>query len=338
MKHNYLIVAICVITISNAAAAAAADTTNTSISSFFLDLNQMDRYGKTYRIKRLEQICKDKEKHNLVLIKVFNSNGSINNDALDQIQPYYKCFNKIFFSVESKKWNNNYKNWKDTKYYNGIMNKDFINDNIKYSLLNAQKIINKYPDMNLNWYIDYEANLNYFKSEKIRDSYEYYLKNLSNSLYKIRSTDILWSPAFWTPNNELSNNEKIKLTQNLNYLFKNIPKITWIHFQDFLGQSTFVNCERDFCQTNTFSNHNFKNQEEACLNTKENYQILKNAIEGTNIQSLKVNMELFVSVNKKKNIYLPIGNKLLMERKSCYSKNNIPIGISFELMYMPNKI
>ncbi|WP_433847448.1 hypothetical protein [Acinetobacter proteolyticus] len=310
---------------------------NADISSFFLDIEQMDRYGKDYRISKLDEICQSKEEHNLVVIKAVNNKGDLNNKYLDQIQPYYKCFNKVFFSVDSKKWERKSSNWEDTKYYNGIMNKKFAQDNIDYALQNAKKIINKYPNMKFNWYIHYEANLNFFKSDKIKESYKFYLKNLSDSLYILKPADILWSPAFWTPYSKLKNNEKLKLTQNLNDLFKNTPRITWLHFQDFLGQTTYTNCENNSCQIKTTSNQSFKNPEEACLNTKENYLLLRNATKNTNIKNLKVNMELFTSIKSKSNSYIPTESELITERESCYSENNIPIGISFELLYMNPK-
>ena len=187
--------------------------THAEVSSFFLDIKQMDRYGYQTRKNSLDSICQSKEEHNLVILNAI-SNGHLNNNLLDEVQPYYKCFQNIFFSVNSKKWKRHSKDWKDSKYYNGIMNRDFSNKNISYALNNAKKIKNKYPKMKFGWYIHYEANLNYLINTKVKNSYKYYLKNVSNSLYEVKATDILWSPAFWTPNSKIS--DKKKLTDNLN--------------------------------------------------------------------------------------------------------------------------
>ncbi|MCH7379973.1 MULTISPECIES: hypothetical protein [Acinetobacter] len=303
------------------------------ISSFFLDIQQMDRYGEKYRVDILKDICESKEEHDLVIINVINSNGSLNDLYLNKIQPYYKCFNKVFFSVNSKKWEKKNNDWKDSKYYNGIMDKNFSQQNINYALKNANSILKKYPNMNFSWYIHYEANLNYFTNDSIKDAYKNYLKTLSDSLYKIKSADILWSPAFWTPYSTLKEKDKIKLEINLNDLFKSTPKITWIHFQDFLGQTSYTTCDTPTCLRPAIINRNFNSESDECLNTKGNYSILQQAIKGTNIKNLKVNMELFTQNKNSSTSFIPAPQSTISEREKCYLQNNIPIGISFEMLY-----
>ncbi|EOR03422.1 hypothetical protein MMP65_10955 [Acinetobacter sp. ANC 3926] len=309
---------------------------NAEISSFFLDVKQMDRYGEKNRLDTLNNICQNKGNHNLVIINEFNSDGTLNEKLLNQVQPYYKCFDNIFFSVDSKKWNRNSNDWKDTKYYNAIIDQNFVNDNIKYALKNAQNIKKKYPNLDFNWYISYEANLNYFADDRIKDGYKYYLKNLSESLYKTKKTQILWSPAFWMPYNKLSDNQKNKLTNNLNDLFKNTPKITWLHFQDFLGQTSSISCTASSCLNSSIKNRNFSSESDECSNTKGNYSILRNSIKNTNIKDLKVNMELFMLNKNSNNSYVPTPKEIINERAQCYLDNNIPIGISFEMLYWKN--
>ncbi|MCH7340610.1 hypothetical protein [Acinetobacter higginsii] len=307
---------------------------NADISSFFLDIEQMDRYGENYRENILKEICQSKNEHNLVIIKAVNNNGELNDKLLDQVAPYYKCFNKVFFSVDSKKWKRSSADWKDTKYYNGIMDKTFVQENIDYALENANLIKRIYPKMNLNWYIHYESNLNYLKNDSVKDGYEYYLRTLSDSLYKIKSGDILWSPAFWTPYNKLTEKDKSKLEKNLNNLFKETPKLTWVNFQDVLGQTSYTTCNTFTCnQINTISNKNFKTQDNACMNTKGNYQLMQQAIKNTNIKNMKVTMELYTTRNDTKVSFLPAPKKTIIDREKCYNDNNIPIGISFELLY-----
>lgn len=309
---------------------------NADISSFFLDVKQMDRYGEKVRTETLNNICKNKGGHNLVIINQFNKNGELNEKLLDQVQPFYKCFDNIFFSIDSKKWDRKSRDWKDTKYYNAVLDKNFLDENIRSSLVNAENIKNKYPNLNFNWYISYEANLNYFTDDRIKDGYKYYLKNLSESLYRIKKANILWSPAFWMPYNKVSIKQKNKLTDNLNDLFKNTPKITWLHFQDFLGQTSSISCMGSSCLSSSIHNRNFSTESDECTNTKGNYLILKNAIKDTNIKDLKVNMELFMINKNTQNSYVPTPKKIINERAQCYLKNNIPIGISFEMLYWKN--
>ncbi|MFW1808252.1 hypothetical protein ACG9Z8_09825 [Acinetobacter ursingii] len=309
---------------------------NADISSFFLDIQQMDRYGVQQRINTLNKICKDKEEHTLVILHALDKNLNLNNKQLDQVQPYYSCFNKIFFSVESKKWIGHQGDWKDSKYYNGIQDKFFIKENIEYSLKNANKIIKKYPNLAFGWYIHYEANLNYLVNDNIKDSYENYLKSLSESLYEIKKTNILWSPTFWTPYNNIP--DKNKLVSNLHDLFKNTPRINWIHFQDFLGQSSYTTCNTLTCdQKNHIFNKNFSNQEEACKNTVNYYLLLKAATKNTQIKNIKVNMDLYITREEKKHTYLPAPKNIILNRVKCYQANNLPIGVSSEMLYWNNE-
>lgn len=275
----------------------------------------------------------------LVLQNVADAQGNLYAAQLDTISSYFKCFSNIFVGTTEPLWDG-----PGSPYVEGIVDPNFRWSQIYLSRAIADKFIARYPDLYFNWYITYEANLNFFVGDDVRtdtkvgtpitgnsvkEAYKAYLAQLSGDLYAKKPRAVLWSPTFWKPFLDMSAEERANLQVAIQDTIAASNRVNWLHFQDFMGQQSFVRCE------STASCYPRVIYKIGCDNTKNYYSLLSDATANTQIVSLRVNMEMFITQYLPNDTYglMPADKYELFEREACYSRNNLPIGASWEIRW-----
>jgi hypothetical protein len=276
----------------------------------------------------------------LILTEVADEQGNLYTSVLDLIiQRYSQCFSNIFIGTTTAKWTG-----PGSVYSEGMVNADYRWKNIYLSRTIADNLLARYPNLYFNWYISYEANLNYFIGDDVRvdravgtpisgytvkEAYKAFLYQLSSDLYAKRPRAVLWSPSFWTAFNELSITQQSQLQLAVRDVMLFATRVNWVHFQDFMGQSAIVQCrDANYC----FPRIVYKS---TCENTVKYFNLLKAASTNTSVVSLRTNLEMFVTQRfpSGSDGFVPADRNELNEREACYARNNVPIGASWEIRY-----
>jgi hypothetical protein len=251
--------------------------------------------------------------YDLVLSEVADDSGNLFDAQLDLVDDYFSCFNNIFFGTVALPWSG-----AGSPYVEGMKDEAFRWANINMSAAVADKIIARYPNVTINWYVSYEANLSAFASDAtLTADYAAFLGELSNELYAKRPGAVLWSPAFWS---HPASENLTALRTELSTVFPVAPHLTWLHFQDFVGQSAH------YTPPDTY-HYDF-----TCQDALQHYDVLKAA--APNLASLAVNMELFVSGDSNAPTALYSGQQSEQQaREQCYAAAGVPIGASWEIRW-----
>ena len=257
--------------------------------------------------------------HNLVLSEIADSQGALHTDALDVIEDYYGCFDNIFVGTHNLAHAD--------PYVSGMKDVTFRWDNINLSAQVASayeaRFVQLTPAATYHWYISYEANLNYLASDPaLKNAYAAYLLELSNQLNAIRSGAVLWSPAFWTPYASVPSYSALQ--NAINDVLTTAPGISWLHFQDFVGQASSYNC------TTTNTTYGFTASDGI------GYYGLLSAANPGSVTSLRVNMEHFIFGDEPTCgpwYMLPGEGAELATREAAYETAGVPIGASWEIRW-----
>lgn len=257
--------------------------------------------------------------YNLVLSEIAETSGTLATAALDIIEDYYGCFDNVFVGTVNLPHAD--------PYVSGMKDASFRWDNINLSVAVANayqtRFSQKFPGQDFHWYVSYEANLNYLASDTaLKNAYAAFLLELSNQLNVIRPGAVLWSPAFWTPFASVPN--PTALRNALSDVFTTAPGITWLHFQDFVGQAARKNC-------NTGNvTYGFTAADGI------GYFGLVNQANPGSLASVRVNMEHFIlgDVTTCGTWYMePSEPAELAAREAAYETANVPIGASWEIRW-----
>ncbi|MEJ2763170.1 hypothetical protein VV869_04225 [Photobacterium sp. MCCC 1A19761] len=328
-KGNYILILLCLLSFK-----AMSEP-----KSLFVQVSSVYVGTESWKTKAwFEKVCSEHKNigsndyiYNLVLQQTGDHEGNLYNAQLDIIDDYFYCFDNIFMGTTTESGADDY--------VKGITSEKYRWNHIKLSNTIADKILAKYPGLWFNWYISHEANLNHFISGRtgysnisgyeVKEAYLAYIKQLSEDLNKKTERAILWSPTFWNSFDELSCEEKDMLKMHLSDFFSKADKITWLHFQDFIGQASLASCQGVFqCEapSRVIYPIDYKN-------TVSYYNLLKEATMNTNVQSLRVNMEMFVTSSEVRNEFFPGQFNEIREREKRYKENGIPIGASWEIRW-----
>jgi len=256
---------------------------------------------------------------NLVLSEIADTQGNLITDALDIIEDYYGCFDNIFVGTRNLDHAD--------PYVSGMKDATFRWDNINLSVLVANAYEARFnqltPAAAYHWYISYEANLNYLASDTtLKNAYAAYLLELSNQLNAIRSGAVLWSPAFWTPYGSVPSYPALQGA--IQDVLTTAPGITWLHFQDFVGQAARYNC------STTSTSYGFTAADGI------GYHGLVSAANPGTVASLRVNMEHFIlgDVATCGSWYIVAGDSAEhAAREASYEAAGVPIGASWEIRW-----
>ena len=114
----------------------------------------------------------------------------------------------------------------------------------------ANKFIKYYHSKNLtipiHWYINYEADLNYFTDDdgiEITDKYTWYLMQVIEDMTQIslnnglNQPQFLWSPYFGRRIRDLNGPTIDKLTARIRSILQNVPKLGWLISKTASGQT-----------------------------------------------------------------------------------------------------
>ncbi len=256
---------------------------------------------------------------NLVLSEIADTQGNLMTDALDIIEDYYGCFDNIFVGTRNLDHSD--------PYVTGMKDSTFRWDNINLSVLVANAYEARFnqltPAAGYHWYISYEANLNYLASDvTLKNAYAAYLLELSTQLNAIRSGAVLWSPAFWTPYNSVPSHAALQ--NAISDVLTTAPGITWLHFQDFVGQAASYNC------TTTTTSYGF-----GAADAIGYYGLVSAANPGT-VASVRINMEHFIlgDIATCGSWYIVAGDPTEhAAREAAYEAAGAPIGASWEIRW-----
>jgi MYXO-CTERM domain-containing protein len=257
--------------------------------------------------------------HNLVLSEIADTQGNLMTDALDIIEDYYGCFDNIFVGTRNLDHAD--------PYVTGMKDSTFRWDNINLSVLVANAYEARFnqlaPASGFHWYISYEANLNYLASDvTLKNAYAAYLLELSNQLNAIRPGEVLWSPAFWTPYSSVPSSAALQ--NAIHDVLTTAPGITWLHFQDFVGQAASYNCNT------TITSYGF-----GASDAIGYYGLVSAANPGT-VASVRINMEHFIlgDVSTCGAWYIVAGDPTEhTAREAAYEAAGAPMGASWEIRW-----
>ena len=189
-------------------------------------------------------LCRTGSRGDLVLQDVARADGVLLTDYLDIVEPYLPggtrpCFARVFVGTVDLAWEAS-----GSKYVEGIGDQRFIDRYMGLSSATAQAFSTRYPRIQLDWYLTYEANLNDLYYPDVESAYATMLKREIQTLSAIRSDrSFMWSPAFWYPYSIYSQNTAgmAQLSANLTALFRDVAKtghLPILNLQDFIGGSS----------------------------------------------------------------------------------------------------
>jgi hypothetical protein len=277
--------------------------------------------------------------HDLVLSDTGDVNGDLYTVQLDLVDDYFHCFDNVFMGTVDLPWAG--ESTGQSRYIHGIMDGGYRWNNILLSRKIADALVARYPAQPFHWYVTLEANLNYFTGSdlggsgysgtQIREAYKAYIQQLSEDLYQKRAGAVLWSPAFWSPYAALDSSTRTALAGSISNLLQATPRLTWLHFQDFVGQGSDVRCTG----TNVCSPWQKPAYTFTCVDAVAYYGLLATTIP-TTVASLAVNQEMFLfgaDNNGAFKAMFPADPVELDARQQCYAQNAVPIGTSWEIRW-----
>lgn len=277
--------------------------------------------------------------YDLVLSDTGNADGQLYTAQLDLVDDYFHCFNNIFMGTVDLAWAGEGLN--HSRYLQGIMDSGYRWENIIVSRTIADALIARYPNLAFHWYVTLESNLNYFvgtniggsgySGYQVKEAYKAYLLQLSNDLWAKRHGAILWSPTFWTPYGTLDAPTRANLGTAIADLLLATPRVSWLHFQDYLGQSSTVRCTA----AGVCSPWQVPNYARTCSDAVSYYQLLRDVVPAS-VSSLAVNQEMFMlGLDNAGSLMgmFPSDPAELTKRELCYQQNGVPVGVSWEIRW-----
>jgi hypothetical protein len=179
----------------------------------------------------------------LVLQDIANADGVLASAYLDAIAPYLPggeraCFERVFVGTVDLAWTGS-----GSKYVEGAQDAAFRQRYLALSQSVASSFVSRYPTLDIDWYITYEANLNDFYYPSIAGAYRSMLSSEMQMLTSIRAGAFAWSPAFWYPHSAYSSNAAgmAQLRANLIDLFSSLQRtaggIQLLTLQDYVAGS-----------------------------------------------------------------------------------------------------
>ena len=209
---------------------------------------QVSSLGPTYSPAEVSQwladICNTPTtgSRNLVLQDIVDSNGNLNTSYLDVIVPYLpggsvSCFNKVFVGTFGPVWTGT-----GSIYTNGVEDTTFTTSYVNTSIQLANEFVKAYPQVQVNWYLTYEADLNQLYYPTVESAYASMLSSEMSGLSAIDpNAQFLWSPGFlYTYSGYSTNTLGMQgLDSELGQLFSSLkqvgPGLGTLDLQDEIG-------------------------------------------------------------------------------------------------------
>ncbi len=183
----------------------------------------------------------------------------------------------------------------------------------------------------INYYIEWEANLNGFLPPVSQNAtligWKNYIPEVTKQLTELNiennmtEPDFYWSPYWGTEYNNLSHSAKALLTAGIKNFLQSVPGL-WIDIQDGVGIKATKHADGTIDYGRTAEN---------AINYHDN--ILKPAASGTNLKDNRVNMECFVFDDHHPHGMPPGDPSEQAFRIYKYTQANVPLGMSFEIRY-----
>lgn len=198
----------------------------------------------------LDRVCvaaqASSAKPDLVLQDIAAADGLLAIPYLDAIAPYAPggsrgCFGRLFVGTVDLPWTG-----PGSAYVEGVQNLAARDRYVTVSATVARAFSTRYPDLVVDWYLTYEANLNALYYPEVEQAYEALLAAEMRALEAVRPhRSFLWSPAFWYPHSAYSKNTAgmAQLTTQLTKLFASLRQATdgglqVLALQDFVAGSS----------------------------------------------------------------------------------------------------
>lgn len=253
--------------------------------------------------------------NNLVLQDIADSSGNLNTAYLDAISPYLPggatpAFDKVYVGTIDLPWTGS-----GSKYLEGFESATFRTENVNKSRTLAAAFKQRYPRVQINWYITYEANLAGFWDTKMASAYKTYLSQLMPALSGVSGGKaFLWSPAFWTNYSAEPDWALPGLKTNLADVFSSTPTKLILDMQDFVGQSKGGTTKDDAV---TWANY-----------LKTNF--------GDKLTSVQINAEQF-RVQSDGSITAAESSEVVA-REAYYRTKGLNVGPSWEIRYWHQRV
>jgi hypothetical protein len=195
----------------------------------------------------LAQICPPgvTPEGDVVLQDVASADGTLLISYLNEVLPYlpgastHPCFDRVFVGTIEPNWTGT-----GNAYINGVEDTSFVARYVAQSSAIAQAFVSQYPQIQSDWYITYEANLNELYDSRVLSGYENLLEGILTSFNSLRpGRTVMWSPAFWFPYSSYKLNTlgMSGLSQSLTTLFGSLHSlggISIVDLQDYVAGSS----------------------------------------------------------------------------------------------------
>ncbi len=209
---------------------------------------QVSSLGPTYTPAEVSQwladVCNTPTtgSRNLVLQDIVDSNGNLNTNYLDVIVPYLpggsvSCFSKVYVGTFGPVWTGT-----GSIYTNGVEDSTFTTNYVNTSIQLANEFVQAYPQVQVNWYLTYEADLNQLYYPAVESAYATMLGSEMSGLTAIApNAEFLWSPGFlYTYSGYSTNTLGMQgLNTELGQLFSSLkqigPGLGTLDLQDEIG-------------------------------------------------------------------------------------------------------
>ena len=182
----------------------------------------------------------------LVLQDVADSDGTLLTGLLDALVPFLPggsvtpCFSRVYVGTLDPSWDE-----QGSIYTEAIQDATFVGDYLRRSHAVAQSFVNRYPQVEPDWYLSYEANLNDLYHPGVEAGFRSLLAAETASRASLRRDGrVLWSPAFWYPYDTYRSNiaGMAGLRASLSRLFTTLRDaghpIDDLNLQDFVAGSS----------------------------------------------------------------------------------------------------
>jgi len=182
---------------------------------------------------------------NLVIQDIAGTDGVLLTSYLDAIAPYLPggsqaCFAHVYVGTVDLPWTG-----PGSKYVEGVQNAEFRSRYVSLSRTTATAFVARYPNVTVDWYLSYEANLNDLFYAEIEGAYADMFLGEMKALTALRPTAAFaWSPTFWFPYSAYKTNTAgmTQLSANVRKLFSTLSKgakgVSMLDLQDYVAGSS----------------------------------------------------------------------------------------------------
>jgi len=183
--------------ITGSGAVASATTAGASEGLFLQVSSLTPTYSPSTVGAWMQRVCSGRD---LVLQDIGGSSGVLMTAYLDVVAPYlpggaHACFRRVFVGTADLTWRG-----AGSKYVQGIQDATFRQQNLATSEALAKAFVTRYPTVQVNWYLTYEADLNHLFYPSVEQAYAALFRPEMQALAAVRPHALfLWSPAFWYP-------------------------------------------------------------------------------------------------------------------------------------------